>query len=246
MEYTELLEQLSMASGQSVKELLEPYLRTLPNEWYQDVFTLENKAMPGHVWRFAREQSGLPFPPVLYGITTDDHPIPPAMRDLYTERNQRSINEIIDLARRSDYLCRGMEADTFEQRSHTIIYAYYMDDVTQEPVVIGILLLFFLTHELLIPMMCTDGSYQGIGRALIDMAKQVSQHYKLPIKVDSLPEARSFYLKQGFVPVKDNLLAALLGKARKNSRKSRKNSRKSRKNSRKSRKNSRKSRKNSF
>jgi len=215
-DYTQLMEHLSFVSDTPLEELLEAYLKTLPDVWYKTIMETKTRyytQFTGAEWKLAREKSGLPFPTVYYGSTSDkNHPIPSDIISLCTEYNQRTKQEVIQHVRDEDYICRGkMGVSSFGSeldRSHSLLYAYYNDEIIQQPIVIGIILIYYRPdkQEIVIPILCTDGSYNGIGTILLDMVKGVLLLHPKPyhhIKLDALASSYSFYIKNGFIRKKN-------------------------------------------
>ena len=88
-------------------------------------------------------------------------------------------------------------------QSDTIIYAFYDSQSEYGEIVVGILCLYEnnLRKELFIPILCTDGTYNGVGSRLMSYAKQllVFQSPYKRIELDSLSSAVEFYKKIGFI-----------------------------------------------
>jgi hypothetical protein len=204
-----LVDELAHVSGTSIDEIVKyDYLKNVPREWYQTIITTHiDVYLPPEEWLVAWKLSGFPKPAIQYGICTKSLIDNVLLRQFsYKDKTVEWIKQHFRPLESDDEICRR-ELGVMDYRnmiqSDTIIYAFYDSQSEYGEIVVGILCLYEnnLRKELFIPILCTDGTYNGVGSRLMSYAKQllVFQSPYKRIELDSLSSAVEFYKKIGFI-----------------------------------------------
>ena len=144
---------------------------------------------------------------VYYGICTKSRIHDVLLEQFsYQDKTVEWIKQHFRPLESDDEICRR-EIGVMDYRnmiqSDMIIYAFYDSQSEYGEIVVGILCLYEddARKELFIPILCTDGTYIGVGSRLMSYAKQllVFQTPYKRIELDSLSTAVEFYKKNGFV-----------------------------------------------
>jgi hypothetical protein len=205
-----LVDELSHISGKSIDEIINTYINItdVPKNWFQEIINTHiDVYLPPEEWLMVWNLSGLQKPEIKYGIFTQSRIHDVLLRQFsYQDKTVEWIKKHFRPLDSDDEICRReigiMDYGTMI-KSDTIIYAFYDSQSEYGEIVVGILCLYEddVRKELFISILCTDGTYNGLGSRLMLYAKQllVFQSPYKRIELDSLSSAVEFYKKMGFI-----------------------------------------------
>jgi hypothetical protein len=202
------IEQVDITRLKDEMETMYGYLKNVPREWYQAIITTHiDVYLPPEQWLVVWKLSGFSKPAIQYGICTRSRIHDVLLRQFsYIDKHVEWIKQHFRPLESDDEICRrelGVMDYRYMIQSDSIMYAFYDSQSEHGEIIVGILCLYDddRRKELFIPMLCTDGTYHGVGSRLMSYAKQllVFQSPYKRIELDSLYTAVEFYKKQGFI-----------------------------------------------